>query len=240
MILEIATLDVIPGQESAFEADFKIAQQYIVQIDGYKWHELRRCIERQNRYVLLVGWRDLESHTIGFRGSPQYQDWKRLLHHYYDPFPTVEHFGEAMLWGIDDTQVADDLIDPKIISIQQVQRSRNVDPTTRVYSQNLRRNPIPAESKLWQYLRAHQMAGYKFRRQHPINGFIVDFCCVAKGLIIELDGDSHVGRESYDQKRSESLEQLGYKVIRFTNEDIQYRIDGVLTQILDSLNNTHP
>ena len=92
MILEVAILDVKPGQEEAFEGDFSTAVAYISVIDGYDSHELQRCIERPNRYLLLVRWRTLEAHTEGFRKSPQYQEWKRLLHHYYDPFPTVGHF----------------------------------------------------------------------------------------------------------------------------------------------------
>ena len=237
MILEIATLDVILGQEAAFEADFEIAQQFIVQIDGYQWHELQRCIEKPNRYVLLVGWRDLESHTVGFRGSPQYQNWKRLLHHYYDPFPTVEHFEALNIANEEISTATNDIIEPKVHINRWVKRGRNVDPKTREYAQELRHNPTPAESTLWQHLRAYKMNGHKFRRQHPINRFIVDFCCIEKGLIIELDGDSHGGKEAYDQSRTESLKKLGYTVIRFTNEDIRYRLDAVLEAISNSLQN---
>ncbi len=92
MILEAAMLDVKPGQEAAFESDFAKASVYIGSIKGYSSHELQRCVERPKRYLLLVRWRTLEAHTEGFRKSPQYQEWKKLLHHYYDPFPTVEHF----------------------------------------------------------------------------------------------------------------------------------------------------
>ncbi|MOA65193.1 hypothetical protein D3C78_1914890 [compost metagenome] len=59
---------------------------------GYVHHELQKCLEKENKYVLLVRWETLEDHTIGFRGSEEYQAWKALLHHYYDPFPVVEHF----------------------------------------------------------------------------------------------------------------------------------------------------
>ncbi len=92
MILEVAMLDVKPGLELAFESDFKSAVVHVTSIEGYLSHELQRCVEKPNRYVLLVRWQTLEAHTVGFRQSPQYQEWKRLLHHYYDPFPTVEHF----------------------------------------------------------------------------------------------------------------------------------------------------
>jgi heme-degrading monooxygenase HmoA len=92
MILEVAPLDVVPGQESAFEAAFARAQAIISSSSGYLSHQLQRCVERPNRYLLLVRWRTLADHTEGFRGSAAYQEWKRLLHHFYDPFPTVEHF----------------------------------------------------------------------------------------------------------------------------------------------------
>jgi heme-degrading monooxygenase HmoA len=95
MILEVATLDVLPNRCEEFEAAFRQASAIIASMPGYCGHELQRCIEKQNRYVLLVKWRNLEDHTMGFRGSAQYQEWKRLLHHFYDPFPTVEHYCEV-------------------------------------------------------------------------------------------------------------------------------------------------
>jgi heme-degrading monooxygenase HmoA len=92
MILEVAILDVSPGREDEFQAVFKQASPIIVSIKGYISHQLQRCIEKENRYILLVNWGTLEDHTIGFRGSTEYQEWKSLLHHFYDPFPTVEHY----------------------------------------------------------------------------------------------------------------------------------------------------
>jgi heme-degrading monooxygenase HmoA len=92
MILESAVLDVKPGQAREFEAAFAKAQAIISSSPGYLSHELQRCLEKPNRYVLLVRWRRLEDHTEGFRKSAPYQEWKRLLHHFYDPFPTVEHY----------------------------------------------------------------------------------------------------------------------------------------------------
>jgi heme-degrading monooxygenase HmoA len=94
MILEVAVLDVLPGQENAFEAAFKQAAPIIAAIKGYQSHQIRRCLERSSRYILLVEWETLEDHTVGFRGSPEYQNWKKLLHHFYDPFPVVEHYQE--------------------------------------------------------------------------------------------------------------------------------------------------
>lgn len=92
MILEVATLNVIPGKEREFEAAFSEAQEIIASIDGYISHQLHKCIERNNRYILMVKWETLEDHTVGFRGSEKYQKWRKLLHHFYDPFPVVEHY----------------------------------------------------------------------------------------------------------------------------------------------------
>ena len=92
MILEIALLNVRPGESPAFELAFAQAQAIIASMPGYHSHQLQRCLETANKYVLLVQWQKLEDHTIGFRQSPQYQNWKRLLHHFYEPFPTVEHY----------------------------------------------------------------------------------------------------------------------------------------------------
>jgi heme-degrading monooxygenase HmoA len=92
MVLEVAVLDVRPGEEEAFESAFEQAQRLVAAMPGYVQHELLRCIERPGRYLLLVRWERLEDHTEGFRGSPQYEQWKALLHHFYDPFPTVEHY----------------------------------------------------------------------------------------------------------------------------------------------------
>lgn len=92
MILEVATLDIIAGKNTEFEHNFKQAETIISSMSGYISHELKQCVEKPNRYLLLVQWQTLEDHTIGFRSSPQYQEWKKLLHHFYDPFPTVEHY----------------------------------------------------------------------------------------------------------------------------------------------------
>ncbi|RAJ00375.1 heme-degrading monooxygenase HmoA [Chitinophaga skermanii] len=92
MILEVAILQVKPGETQAFEIAFASAQKIISSMKGYAGHELQRCIEKPSQYILLVRWETLEDHTIGFRQSPEYQSWKQLLHHFYDPFPTVEHY----------------------------------------------------------------------------------------------------------------------------------------------------
>jgi heme-degrading monooxygenase HmoA len=92
MISEQAVLDVKPGGEDEFELAFAEAKATIASMPGFRSLQLHRCIERPNRYLLLVSWERLEDHTEGFRKSPQYEDWRRLLHHFYEPFPTVEHF----------------------------------------------------------------------------------------------------------------------------------------------------
>jgi heme-degrading monooxygenase HmoA len=92
MILEVAILDVIPGKTSEFEASFEEAQEIISTIKGWLGHQLQVCLEVPNRYILLVRWEKLEDHTIGFRQSAAYLEWKQLLHHYYSPFSVVEHY----------------------------------------------------------------------------------------------------------------------------------------------------
>jgi len=92
MILEVAILDVKAGREVEFEAVFGEAQAILVRQDGYVSHQLQKCLEIQTRYLLLVNWATLEHHTEGFRGSQAYQKWRRLLHHFYQPFPEVEHY----------------------------------------------------------------------------------------------------------------------------------------------------
>ena len=99
MILEVALLDVKPGQGPDFERAFARAQSIIASIPGYVSHRLQRCLEVEDKYVLLVEWRKLEDHTVGFRQSPQYQEWRSLLHHFYDPFPTVEHYEPVLAGG---------------------------------------------------------------------------------------------------------------------------------------------
>jgi heme-degrading monooxygenase HmoA len=92
MIIEIAQLQVRPGQTSEFEAAFDVAQHIISSMPGYLGHWLHKCIEQDHHYMLLVRWQSVEDHEVGFRKSAQYQEWRKLLHHFYDPFPTVLHY----------------------------------------------------------------------------------------------------------------------------------------------------
>ncbi len=92
MITEAAILNVRYGMEQEFENSFRRASKIISSMSGYLSHELQRCIEVRGKYLLLVKWEQLEDHIIGFRQSEEYQEWRELLHHFYEPFPTVEHF----------------------------------------------------------------------------------------------------------------------------------------------------
>jgi heme-degrading monooxygenase HmoA len=99
MILEVAWLTVKSGQTTEFETAFNEAQSIIQSMPGYVSHQLQRCLEDNNKYILLVNWQTLEDHTEGFRQSAPYQQWKALLHHFYDPFPAVEHFESVVTNG---------------------------------------------------------------------------------------------------------------------------------------------
>ena len=92
MILEVAILTIKAGMNRQFETAFAEAAKIISSMPGYVSHDLQKCLEREDRYLLLVNWQTLEDHTVGFRGSTEYQTWKKLLHHFYDPFPIVEHY----------------------------------------------------------------------------------------------------------------------------------------------------
>lgn len=92
MMLEAAPLQIRAGWSLEFEAAFRRAQAIIALVPGYVSHELRRCLERPDEYLLLVRWQSLEAHEVNFRGSAPYEEWKRLLHHFYDPFPVVSHY----------------------------------------------------------------------------------------------------------------------------------------------------
>ncbi|MGD0492991.1 MAG: antibiotic biosynthesis monooxygenase [Steroidobacteraceae bacterium] len=102
MILESAALQIRTGQSAAFELAFREAQTLIASMPGYISHELQRCLERKDYYLLLVRWESVAAHEEGFRKSPQYQDWKNLLHQYYDPFPTVLHYEPVPGSGIEN------------------------------------------------------------------------------------------------------------------------------------------
>ena len=92
MILEVATLNIKKGLSVEFEINFKKAESIISSMNGYVSHQLKKCIEQDHKYILLVNWETVEDHETGFRQSEEYQEWKVLLHPFYEPFPTVEHY----------------------------------------------------------------------------------------------------------------------------------------------------
>ena len=99
---------------------------------------------------------------------------------------------------------------------------------------SLRRTQTGTEARLWAALRGRRLGGLKFRRQHPIDRYEVDFCCPSRGLVVEIDGDVQSGRESQDEGRTDLLELKGFHVIRFTNEDVLRNLDAVLEEIHDA------
>jgi len=106
------------------------------------------------------------------------------------------------------------------------------NPKLKAKARELRNNSTLAEVLLWNQLKGRQMRGYQFMRQKPIGNYIVDFFCSKLKLVIEIDGDSHIGKEDYDQKRQAHLEALGLSVLRFSDLDVKQNMDGVL-QVLE-------
>lgn len=100
LVLEVAVLDVRPGEEIAFESAIKKARPLIATTPGFVAIEVRRCVETSSRYLLLVSWERFEDHTIGFRQSDRYGEWKAMLHHFYDPFPVVEHYDRPLVFDV--------------------------------------------------------------------------------------------------------------------------------------------
>ena len=111
-----------------------------------------------------------------------------------------------------------------------------------VRARMMRKHPTPAEDQLWQHLRRNQLAGFHFRRQHPIVRHIVDFYCAEARLVVEVDGAIHdrPGQDEYDIERQGVLETLGLRVIRFKNDEVTQRIGCVLKAIVDALESTPP
>jgi very-short-patch-repair endonuclease len=99
----------------------------------------------------------------------------------------------------------------------------------------LRNNATPQEVILWRYLRSKNL-GYKFRRQTSIGGYVVDFCCPKKNIIIEIDGSQHLDSKEYDEERTRFFESLGFVVLRFWNNEINKDIESVIQKIKDCLN----
>ncbi|KAI9134467.1 endonuclease domain-containing protein [Acaryochloris sp. CCMEE 5410] len=113
----------------------------------------------------------------------------------------------------------------------QHHRIRGTTPAVVAAARRLRLNLTTAEQRLWKALQKRQLSGLKFRCQHAIGSFIVDFYCPQCRLVIELDGDIHNQQVEYDKARTEQLNQLGFRVIRFHNSDVMHHLDHVLQQI---------
>ena len=113
-------------------------------------------------------------------------------------------------------------------------RKKRSNPKTKHTAIQLRKKSTPAERKLWSRIRNDQM-GVTFRRQHAVGNYIPDFCSLKAKLIIELDGSQHLDQEEYDGERTKYLESLGYKVIRFWNNDVMNNIDGVILAIIHAM-----
>ncbi len=99
------------------------------------------------------------------------------------------------------------------------------------WARELRRNPTEAEKRLWSKLRAAQLLGHSFRRQEPIGGYVVDFVCYGRKLVVEVDGGQHATRQAHDEERTNWLEAQGFRVIRFWNNEVLGNTEGVLESI---------
>ena len=114
-------------------------------------------------------------------------------------------------------------------------RPKRSNPKTMHQAGELRKEPMPAEGKLWAYLRGDKLDGVNFRRQHAIGRYIADFCSPNIKLIIELDGSQHLEQEAYDAERTKDLEEQGYKVIRFWNNQVMNDMNGVILAIINAI-----
>jgi very-short-patch-repair endonuclease len=109
--------------------------------------------------------------------------------------------------------------------------SRRIDPEQKENARGLRQNQAPAEKIMWKLLRGRRFAGFKFRRQHPVGAYIVDFVCLDALLIIELDGESHLERGELDQHRDRWLASQGFMILRFWNTEVFDEGDPVKEKI---------
>jgi very-short-patch-repair endonuclease len=105
-------------------------------------------------------------------------------------------------------------------------------------AKQLRKNPTDAERILWQHLRVRQLGGYKFRRQQPLGNYIVDFVCLERRVVIELDGGQHNTQVAYDEQRTAWIEEQGFRVLRFWNNEVMQHIEGVKAAIWQALART--
>jgi very-short-patch-repair endonuclease len=118
-----------------------------------------------------------------------------------------------------------------------VMPAKRSNPKTMHRAGELRKELTPAEKKLWAYLRGDKLNGVNFRRQHALGNYIVDFVSIKKRLVIELDGSQHLEQTKYDIERTRYFESLGYKVVRFWNNQVENDINGVFRAIEIALDN---
>lgn len=119
-------------------------------------------------------------------------------------------------------------------------RIRGTTPKIEAAARRLRKNMTPAERKLWEALRGKKLAGLKFRAQHPVGRFVLDFYCPACKLVIEVDGDAHDETIDYDRVREEHLQDYGYQVIRFRNDEVLNDLTMVIEKILEAARELTP
>jgi very-short-patch-repair endonuclease len=124
--------------------------------------------------------------------------------------------------------------------MERKQRRWRTTPVLQTRARQLRHEQTAAEAQLWEYLRDRQLKGYKFRRQYPIDRFIVDFYCPEEKLIIEIDGTVHQNQQEHDQERTEILEALGYRLRRYTNEQVKQHLPDLLQEISELLETNNP
>ncbi len=124
---------------------------------------------------------------------------------------------------------------PKMTPNKDSPNPRGVPAVSRGNARGLRQTPTTPERLLWSSLRDRQLGGFKFRRQHPVGPYVLDFYCPVAKLGIEVDGGIHNALTEYDEDRTAHVERYGYRVIRFTNEEVLDRLESVLRRILDAV-----
>jgi very-short-patch-repair endonuclease len=126
------------------------------------------------------------------------------------------------------------------VGVNRSMTIHRIKPETTRRARSLRAEMTDVERLLWQALRYKQVNGNRFRRQHPIGRYIVDFACIEQKLVIELDGGQHQEQVAYDEQRTASLQAQGWQVLRFWNNDILNNLEGVLTRIAENLTAAPP
>ena len=129
------------------------------------------------------------------------------------------------------------MLNTKLISCltMKTDRIRGSTPNIEQSARSLRQNQTPAEKHLWNALNNKQLMGLRFRRQHPVGRFILDFYCPAQKLVIEVDGGIHDLRQEYDAERTQEIERYGYQVLRFRNEEVLGDLEWVLESIVKAI-----